>query len=78
MRSESSEKFFTENILRNRMLNEMFYEIVPILKHDDNNSMMYSVENRSPYLDRFTFIVNQIPVIFNSEWISKVCFKRFL
>ena len=36
----------------NKMLNELFYEVVPvILKHDDMNSMYYSIENRSPYLD---------------------------
>ena len=35
------------------MLNELFHEVVPIiLKHDDLNSMYFSVENRSPYLDR--------------------------
>ena len=35
------------------MLNELFNEVVPvILKHDDLNSMFYSVENRSPYLDK--------------------------
>ena len=35
------------------MMNELFHEVVPvILKHDDLNSMYYSVENRSPYLDR--------------------------
>ena len=35
------------------MCNELFHESVPImLKHDDLNSMFYSVENRSPYLDR--------------------------
>ena len=35
------------------MLNELFYEVVPvILKHDDLNSMFYSIENRSPYLDK--------------------------
>jgi asparagine synthase (glutamine-hydrolysing) len=35
------------------MLNELFHEAVPvILKEDDLNSMMVSVENRSPYLDR--------------------------
>jgi asparagine synthase (glutamine-hydrolysing) len=49
---------FTENkysreLLRNRMLNELFHEVVPvILKHDDLNSMFFSIENRSPYLDR--------------------------
>jgi asparagine synthase (glutamine-hydrolysing) len=38
------------DILRKKMLNEMFYEVVPvILHHDDHNSMYYSVENRSPF-----------------------------
>ncbi len=48
-----TEKKFTTELLRNRMQNELFHEGVPIiLKHDDLNSMFYSVENRSPYLDR--------------------------
>lgn len=47
------EEIYTEDILRNRMMNELFHEIVPvILRADDSNSMMWSVENRSPYLDR--------------------------
>ena len=34
------------------MFNELFYEVVPvILYEDDLNSMMNSIENRSPYLD---------------------------
>ena len=38
------------------MANEIFHEVVPvILKHDDLNSMYYSVENRSPYLDKNLF-----------------------
>ena len=46
-------QLYKKNILRNRMLNELFYQIVPvILHHDDLNSMMYSVENRSPFLDK--------------------------
>ena len=46
-------KFHSKDILRNRMLNELFYQIVPvILRHDDLNSMMYSIENRSPFLDK--------------------------
>ena len=46
-------QLYKKNILRNRMLNELFYHIVPvILHHDDLNSMMYSVENRSPFLDK--------------------------
>jgi asparagine synthase (glutamine-hydrolysing) len=41
------------NMLRNRMMNELFAESVPvILREDDLNSMRWSVENRSPYLDR--------------------------
>ena len=47
------EENFCKELLRNRMMNELFYEVVPvILKHDDLNSMYYSIENRSPYLDR--------------------------
>ncbi len=47
------EEKYCKELLRNRMLNELFYEVVPvILKHDDLNSMLYSIENRSPYLDR--------------------------
>ncbi len=55
------EKNFTTDLLRNRMLNELFHEIVPvILKHDDANSMFNSIENRSPYLDKelFEFSMN--------------------
>lgn len=47
------EKDFDAGLLRNRMLNELFSEIVPIiLAEDDLNSMHWSIENRSPYLDR--------------------------
>lgn len=48
---EVSEMKFDFTLLRNRMLNELFYEVIPVILHeDDRNSMMYSVENRSPYL----------------------------
>ena len=34
------------------MFNELFHEVVPvILCKDDLNSMMNSIENRSPFLD---------------------------
>ena len=47
------EKKYSNELLRNRMMNELTNEVVPvILKHDDLNSMYYSIENRSPYLDR--------------------------
>jgi asparagine synthase (glutamine-hydrolysing) len=37
--------------LRNRMMNELFYEVIPVILHeDDRNSMMNSIENRSPFL----------------------------
>jgi asparagine synthase (glutamine-hydrolysing) len=42
------------------MANELFHESVPpILHEDDLNAMYYSVENRSPYLDRNLFDVMQ-------------------
>jgi asparagine synthase (glutamine-hydrolysing) len=46
------EQKFTSNLMRKRMLNELFHEITPVILHEDDlNSMLYSVENRSPYLD---------------------------
>ena len=39
--------------MKNRMLNELFHESVPvILKEDDLNSMFFSLENRSPFLSK--------------------------
>jgi asparagine synthase (glutamine-hydrolysing) len=57
MKKESKSIFiehkYCNDILRNRMLNELFFETTPvILNEDDLNSMFYSIENRSPYLDR--------------------------
>ena len=50
---EFQETAYTDDLLRNRMMNELFHESVPvILKEDDLNSMMFSVENRAPFLDR--------------------------
>jgi len=52
-----NEKIYTKkSLLRNRMMNEMFNEITrPILLEDDLNSMKYSIENRSPFLDSKLF-----------------------
>lgn len=51
-----SEDVYCDSLLRNRMMNEMFHEAVPpILHEDDLNSMYYSIENRSPYLDTRLF-----------------------
>ncbi len=50
------EKNYGLGLLRNRMLNELFHEIVPVILHEDDlNSMYFSVENRSPFLDRQLF-----------------------
>jgi asparagine synthase (glutamine-hydrolysing) len=44
---------FCTSLLRNRMMNELFFEGTrPILQADDANSMFYSLENRSPFLDK--------------------------
>jgi asparagine synthase (glutamine-hydrolysing) len=44
---------YADDLLRSRMMNELFHEVVPVLlAEDDLNSMQWSVENRSPYLDR--------------------------
>jgi asparagine synthase (glutamine-hydrolysing) len=51
-----AERDFTSNLLRNRMLNELFAEAVPVILHEDDlNAMYYSIENRSPFLDRALF-----------------------
>jgi len=60
---EFSEQTFTNNLLRNRMLNEIFHETVPVILHEDDlNAMYFSIENRSPFLDRALFeFCHQIP-----------------
>ena len=51
-------------LLRNRMLNELFAETVPVILHEDDlNAMSFSIENRSPFLDRKLFeLAYSIPV----------------
>jgi asparagine synthase (glutamine-hydrolysing) len=51
-----AEKTYTDDLLRNRMANELFEEAVPVILHEDDlNAMYYSIENRSPYLDTRLF-----------------------
>lgn len=51
-----SEAEYSGSLLRNRMLNELFHEAVPVILHEDDlNAMYFSIENRSPYLDRDLF-----------------------
>ena len=43
---------YSNDSLRNKLLNEMFNEVVPtVLFQDDLNAMNFSIENRSPLLD---------------------------
>ena len=57
------EAHYSDDLLRNRMLNELLTEVVPVILHEDDlNSMYYSIENRSPFLDRQLFdLCAQIP-----------------
>lgn len=51
-----TEGAYAPTLLRNRMLNELFHEIVPVTLHEEDlNAMFFSVENRSPFLDRALF-----------------------
>ena len=51
-----AEARYADDLLRNRMLNELFHEAVPVILHEDDlNAMAFSIENRSPFLDRELF-----------------------
>jgi asparagine synthase (glutamine-hydrolysing) len=55
------QKKYNCSFLKNRMKNEMFRESLPvILNEEDLNSMYFSIENRSPYLDNniYNFMEN--------------------
>ena len=76
---------YSREILRNRMLNELFHETVPVmLKHDDLNSMYYSVENRSPFLDKeildFSLKIPPYYLIKNGyqKWILRNAAKKVI
>lgn len=57
---EFEEQKYSQNLLRNRMANELYHESVPVLLHeDDRNAMYHSIENRAPYLDRDLFEFTQ-------------------
>ncbi len=57
------ERDYSVGLLRNRMLNELFVETIPPPLHEEDlNAMYFSLENRSPYLDRRLFeYCNSIP-----------------
>ncbi|MDZ4824020.1 MAG: asparagine synthase (glutamine-hydrolyzing) [Flavobacteriales bacterium] len=53
---EFTETNYSSTLLRNRMMNELFHEVVRVILHEDDlNSMKYSIENRSPFLDTNLF-----------------------
>ena len=73
-RKKIYEKKYCKELLRNRMMNELFHEVVPcILKDDDHNSMYHSIENRSPYLDKdlFNFALTLPPEILIANGYQK-------
>ena len=51
-----TDKKYSTSLMKNRLANEMFNEVVPVvLKEDDLNGMYNSIENRSPFLDKNLF-----------------------
>lgn len=70
------EESFCDNLLRNRMLNELFHESTPVILHEDDlNSMFYSIENRSPYLDSRLFaFAYSIP----SEYLTREGYGKYV
>lgn len=72
-----TETKYTSSLLKNRMMNELFHEVVRIILHEDDlNSMRYSIENRSPFLD--TDLVNFAYSIPNEHLIQKGYAKYIL
>ena len=50
------ENNYVNSLMKNRMINQLKNETVPVvLKEDDLNSMYHSIEHRSPYLDSKLF-----------------------
>ena len=69
-------KKYFDNLLKNRMANELFHENVPVFMHsEDLNSMQFSIENRSPFLD-----TSLIEYLFNvkGEQLLNQCENKFI
>ena len=70
------EKKYFKSLLKNRMANELFHENVPMFMHsEDLNSMQFSIENRSPFLD-----TNLIQYLFNvkGEQLLNECKNKYI
>ena len=77
MNKKFTETNYSKNLMKNRLLNELFHESVPvILKEDDLNSMYNSIENRSPFLSKG--LVNYALSIKNEHYISNSYSKNIL
>ena len=83
--SKFEDKKYTNDNLRNRMLNEIYFETIPqILNEDDQNHMFSSVENRSPFLDAdlvdfsFTIPTNLLIKDAQNKYILRQAFKDIL
>ncbi len=75
------EKKFTNSYLKNRMINEMFYESVPvILQEEDTNAMQFSIENRSPYLNSelYKYVINLNEKNFVANGFAKFILRKSL
>jgi len=72
-----SEEFYSKSLMKNRMFNELFHEVIPVILHeDDRNSMMFSIENRSPYLSFNLF--SEVLSIEDKHFINKGLTKSLL
>ena len=73
-------KITLKSLMKNRMANELFNEIVPVvLKEEDLNAMYHSIENRSPYLDSnlFKHAFNMPPAYYVKNGLAKMAVKTF-
>ena len=76
LRYNFKEKKYFNNLLKNRMANELFHENVPIFMHsEDLNSMKFSIENRSPFLD--TKLIEYLFSLSGSHLLND-CKNKFL
>lgn len=70
------EKYYSKDLLRNRMLNEFFHEsIPPALNEEDLQSMNNSIENRNPFLDKSLFeFMQKVPsnYLINNGYSKKI------
>ena len=73
---EFIEESYSDSLLRNRMMNELFHEGTRVILHEDDlNSMLYSIENRSPYLDSKLYkIAYSIP----NEYLIQDGYAKFI